>query len=179
VELIREAAIPWAMLGFLQAPPTTALYDRLQAQGRLLMDSRADSSFSVPNFRTILPLPTLLDGYRWTLAELYGVEAFYDRALRSLGLWNARAPQRPPPLSAGKALEVLRSFWFQGVRSSYRRAYWRFMAKLLYRWGGSPRKLWLGFAMLMSGHHFLPYAAHVIEEVGREARELQLSSAVR
>ena len=35
-DFIERAAIPWAMAGFLQAPPTTPLYDRMLKQGRLL-----------------------------------------------------------------------------------------------------------------------------------------------
>src|SRR5207302_623330 len=51
-EFIENAAIPWAMLGILQAPPTTALYDRLQGQDRLLDEAQL-TNLSVPNFRTI------------------------------------------------------------------------------------------------------------------------------
>ena len=35
VEFIERTAITWAMAGVLQAPPTTALYDRMKREGRL------------------------------------------------------------------------------------------------------------------------------------------------
>ncbi|MEJ2699964.1 MAG: radical SAM protein, partial [Desulfuromonadales bacterium] len=61
-DFIERAAIPWAMAGFLQAPPTTPLFDRMMKEGRLLMDTTATSNFDPPNFKTLLPLPVLLKG---------------------------------------------------------------------------------------------------------------------
>src|ERR1700676_3306164 len=58
-EFIESAAVPWAMAGFLQAPPTTPLYARMKTQGRLLEESTT-SNFDPPNFKTSLPLPVLL-----------------------------------------------------------------------------------------------------------------------
>src|SRR5207302_9089810 len=53
---IDGAGVAWAMVGFLQAPPTTALYDRMKREGRLIEGMEMDSNFSPPNFRTVLPL---------------------------------------------------------------------------------------------------------------------------
>ncbi len=36
IEFIERAAIPWAMTGVLQAPPTTPLYERMKSEGRLV-----------------------------------------------------------------------------------------------------------------------------------------------
>src|SRR5256885_10302476 len=52
---IERAGIPWAMAGFLQAPPTTPLYDRMLREGRLLMESTATSNFDPPNFKNAPP----------------------------------------------------------------------------------------------------------------------------
>src|SRR6516165_2724497 len=40
-DFIERAAIPWAMAGFLQAPPSTPPFDRMLKEGRLLMESTA------------------------------------------------------------------------------------------------------------------------------------------
>src|SRR5713226_7163950 len=60
IEFIERAAIPWAMAGGLQAPPTTPLYERMKREGRLIQGSPEFSNFSPPNFLTVLPLPVLL-----------------------------------------------------------------------------------------------------------------------
>ena len=36
IEFVERAAIPWAMAGVLQAPPTTPLYERMKREGRLV-----------------------------------------------------------------------------------------------------------------------------------------------
>src|SRR6266571_8375570 len=168
-DFIERAAIPWAMAGFLQAPPTTPLFDRMLKDGRLLMESTATSNFDPPNFRSLLPLPVLLEGFRAILASLYGASAFYDRCYRSLLHWKARKPQKPPEIPLWPLLGILvRSIVHQGILSSYRRAYWKFLFRLLARWLFDPRKFSLGFAMLLSGHHFIRYASSVVGQLESE-----------
>ncbi|MGH9444524.1 MAG: B12-binding domain-containing radical SAM protein [Terriglobia bacterium] len=171
---IERAAIPWAMAGFLQAPPTTALFDRMLKEGRLLMESTATSNFDPPNFRTVLPLPVLLEGFREILASLYGPSAFYDRCYRSLLHWEARKPQKPPKIPLLPMMGIVgRSIFHQGIRSSYRKAYWKFLLRLVARWPLNPAKLSLGFAMLLSGHHFIRYARKVVAQLEVELDKSQ------
>jgi radical SAM superfamily enzyme YgiQ (UPF0313 family) len=172
LEFINQTAITWAMAGVLQAPPTTALFDRLKKEGRLIENSRATSNFSPPNFRTVLPLPVLLRGLGDLLRELYEPEPFFLRAFRSLQIWQPRATQKPPQLSWRYTLRVwLRSIWLQGIRSNYRREYWRFLWLITLNWAFQPAKIWLGFMMLLSAHHFVNYA----RQVGRDLKEECLS----
>jgi radical SAM superfamily enzyme YgiQ (UPF0313 family) len=174
IEFIERAAIPWAMAGFLQAPPTTALYDRMLKEGRLIEQSAETSNFEPPNFRTVLPLPVLLDGVRRTLLSIYSASSFYDRAFRSLLQWESGKYQRSPryPVSY-KVRVILRSLWHQGIRSSYRKAYWKFLWQLLCRWCFRPQKLWLGFTVLLSGHHFVRYALEVAAQLERELQKAE------
>ena len=166
---IERAAIPWAMAGFLQAPPTTPLYDRMRKEGRLLMESTATSNFDPPNFRTLLPLPVLLEGYREILLSLYAPSAFYDRCYRSLLQWKAREPQNPPEIPLWPMVGIIvRSIVHQGILSSYRKSYWKFLSRLLARWSLNPPKFSLGFAMLLSGHHFIRYARSVVAQLESE-----------
>jgi len=166
---IEQTGIAWAMAGVLQAPPTTALYDRMKKEGRLIENSEATSNFSAPNFRTILPLPVLLRGLSGLLAGLYEAEPFFQRAFRSLELWHPRG-QKPPALPMTYNLRVLlSSMWTQGIRSNYRRSYWWFLWQLASKWGREPAKQWLGFMVLLSAHHFLIYSREVAQELALEA----------
>ena len=168
-DFIERAAIPWAMAGFLQAPPSTPLFDRMLKEGRLLMESTATSNFDPPNFRTLLPLSVLLEGYRGILVSLYGASAFYDRCYRSLLQWNSRKPQKPPEIPLLPTLGiVVRSIVHQGILSSYRKAYWKFLLRLAARWSLNPPKFSLGFAILLSGHHFIRYARNVVVQLESE-----------
>jgi radical SAM superfamily enzyme YgiQ (UPF0313 family) len=177
LEFIDRAAIAWAMAGVLQAPPTTALYDRMKKEGRLIEESQATSNFSAPNFHTVLPLPVLLRGLSRLLARLYEAGSFFDRAFRSLEVWNPRG-QRPPDLPMSYNLRVLfASMWRQGVRSGYRRAYWKFLGQMAWKWWRQPAKMWLGFMVLLSAHHFVIYARQVAEELEQECQTMERSQA--
>jgi radical SAM superfamily enzyme YgiQ (UPF0313 family) len=169
VEFIERAAIPWAMTGFLQAPPTTPLFERVRKEGRLIETSLATSNFSPPNFVTRLPLPQLLAGLRSMLQRIYDPDAFVKRAVRALELWSPRPTQHAPPVSFLYQVQVvIGSMWRQGVLGNYRRQYWEFLGQLVGRWGRDRRKLYLGFVALLSAHHFLRYAADVVRELEQE-----------
>jgi len=170
LEFIERTAIAWAMAGVLQAPPTTALFDRMKKEGRLIENSEAITNFSAPNFRTVLPFTVLLRGLSGLLAKLYEAGPFFDRALRSLERWHPRDTQKPPKVSVRYQLRVLfASMWKQGVRSNYRRAYWGFLWQLVWKWSRQPAKRWLGFMALVSAHHFVTYSHQVAGELELEA----------
>jgi radical SAM superfamily enzyme YgiQ (UPF0313 family) len=173
-EFIERSAIPWAMSGVLQAPPTTALFDRMVREGRLLEDSDALSNFSPPNFITTMPLDVLLGGFRQMLLDLYAPEAFFRRAVRSLECWEPHPAQHAPKPSDWYRLRIaVASVWHQGILSSYRREYWKFLAVVVQRWRGDPLRMWKATAMLISAHHFLQYARETADEL---ERALQVAS---
>jgi radical SAM superfamily enzyme YgiQ (UPF0313 family) len=177
LEFIDRAGVAWAMAGVLQAPPTTPLYDRMKRDGRLIEDSGATTNFGAPNFRTILPLPVLLGGLGQLLSGLYQPESFFRRAFRSLDLWQPSLALHPPKMGWSYDLHVLvRSMWLQGVKSDYRAAYWQFLLLIVRKWRRQPAKLWLGFNVLLSAHHFLNYARQVVEELEQECQALELAS---
>jgi radical SAM superfamily enzyme YgiQ (UPF0313 family) len=180
-EFIEQAAIPWAMAGFLQAPPTTPLYERMRKEGRLVENFTATSNFSPPNFRTKLPLPFLLQGYRDTLAALYSPSGYFNRCLNSLSQWTTRREQTAKaqyPLGRMIAT-ALRSILKQGILASYRDGYWRFLFQVLRRCWQSPAKLRMGIMLLFSAHHFINYAKSVAEELDAELRRITPASEVR
>ena len=179
-DFIDKAAIPWAMAGVLQAPPTTSLYARLEEQGRLIKESEATSNFDAPNFRTILPLSVLLQGMSELLGYLYSPSALYRRAYGSLLHWKPREPQCLKLYPLPQTLGILfRSVWRQGVVSNYRRAYWSFAIQLLVRWSGNPVKLFTGLLLLLSGNHFIPYARLVVRHMAEEISKLEVEGTFR
>jgi len=172
IEFVQRAAIPWAMTGILQAPPTTPLYERMKKDGRLLENKPEPSNFEPPNFRTVLPLPELLDGTKRMLLALYDPHRFYQRVLDSLERWQPQPEQKGSAVSLRYLLRVLlKSVWKQGVLSRYRGAYWRFMRGLMTRWGLEPQKRRLGFELALSGHHFIRYARQVADALEAESQQ--------
>jgi radical SAM superfamily enzyme YgiQ (UPF0313 family) len=174
LEFIDQTAIAWAMAGILMAPPTTALFDRMKREGRLIEDSPSTSNFGLPNFRTVLPLPVLLRGLCTLLDGLYQPDAFFERAYNSLKVWQPKSTQKPPYLGMAYNLRVLSSsIWRQGIRSNYRRSYWRFLFRMISSCRHSPAKIWLGFTVLLSAHHFVLYSKVVINHLEAEIEACQ------
>jgi radical SAM superfamily enzyme YgiQ (UPF0313 family) len=177
LEFIDQTAIAWAMAGILMAPPTTALFDRMKREGRLIEDSPSTSNFGLPNFRTILPLPILLRGLCTLLEGLYQPDAFFERAYNSLKVWQPKATQKPPYLGMKYNLQVLfSSVWRQGITSNYRRAYWKFLFRMVSSCWRSETKLWLGFTVLLSAHHFVLYSKVVINHLQEETELVELAA---
>ncbi len=170
LEFIDKTAIPWAMAGILMAPPTTALFERLKKEGRLIEDSQSITNFGVPNFRTVLPLPILLRGLCTLLEGLYQPDAFFERAFNSLKVWKPIATQKPPNMGAVYNTRILlSSIWTQGIGSNYRGSYWKFLFRTLLTFGRSPAKLSLGLSLLLSAEHFVVYTKVVIDHLQAEA----------
>jgi len=177
LEFIDRTAIAWAMAGILMAPPTTALFDRMKREGRLIEDSQSITQFGLPNFRTVLPLPVLLRGLCTLLDGLYQPDAFFERAYNSLKVWQPKATQKPPNLGMYYNLRVLfSSIWRQGMRSDYRRSYWRFLYRMVSSCRHSPAKIWMGFTVLLSAHHFVLYSKVVIKHLLEETEIVERSA---
>ncbi len=177
-EFIERTAISWAMAGMLQAPPTTALFDRMKQEGRLDEDSEPISNFSVPNFRTVMPLPVLMRGFSRLLVDLYEPEAYFRRAFQSLEVWETKPTQKPPAVGACcAAFGLLNSIWTQGLLSHYRGAYWRFLWKLVRNFGTNPTKMFIGFQALLAAHHFVLYGRHVADELERDCARIEGQAA--
>jgi radical SAM superfamily enzyme YgiQ (UPF0313 family) len=173
IRFIETTAIPWAMLNFLHAIPLTPLHAKMKKDGRLVEHSVNSSDATISNFRTLIPAGDLVRGFQKTLNSIYDPGNFYARAWRSIEAWQAQDCQRPAqqPDFSGIVRIVLRSLWRQGVKSTYRRAYWGYLLKLVAKYALNRPKLWLGFTILISGHHFIPYSQEVVQKVEAEVVE--------
>jgi radical SAM superfamily enzyme YgiQ (UPF0313 family) len=152
-QFIARSPISMAMIGILTALPGTQLWRRLAAEGRLHGDSEGDAAYR-PNFATRLPEPVLLEGYRRLLARVYEPRAYFARALRTLSL---QRHSRQPPFRRSLGYSVgalLRSVWRQGLRGSYRAAYWRFLAQAAWT---APGHFAEAVALAIHGEHMIRY----------------------
>jgi radical SAM superfamily enzyme YgiQ (UPF0313 family) len=176
IEFIDRTAIPWALLNSLHAMPRTALYERMQKEGRLLPESpHSSGDTNPPNFRTKLAPGVLLRGQAKTLAAIYEPKAFYERAWRSMERWKIRKNQRAArqPHAAGIVAIVARSIWRQGIKSNYRKAYWKYALRIVSHYALNPPKIWMAATIMISGHHFIPYSREVVKNIEREAQRVE------
>jgi len=178
IEFIERTAIAWALLNSLHAMPRTALYARMREEGRLLEEApHSSGDANPPNFRTKLPPAVLLRGLAKTLSAIYAPNAFYERAWRSMQRWKIKENQRAArqPNAAGIAAIVLRSIWHQGIKSNYRRAYWKYALRIVTHYALNPAKIWLAATIMIAGHHFIPYSREVVAKI---QSEIEIAEAV-
>ncbi len=154
--LLNRLPIPRAMVGLLSALPGTALWRRLESEGRLRSDCSGDQ-FERPNFVPRLPERKLLAGYRRLLATLYSDESYYARGRAYLE--KVRIPAGGGSIRPGWPRPLLLSLWRIGVVSRRRRHFWSLVAV------GARRGRW-AFAQALSiailGEHMVRYTEEVV-----------------
>ena len=147
---LRDAPIPLAMVGILTALPDTALWRRLESEGRLRDHSDGDA-FARTNFETRLDEEVLLHGYRGLLSELYS----HDGYLRRCEAYLAHAPiPSSRPFRRGWAQVLVRSVWHFGIRSPRRSLFWSLVTRAVKK---SPRLFPWAIEKAIQGEHFLRY----------------------
>jgi len=149
IDFIQNSGIVTAMVGLLQAPIGTRLYERLQKEGRLVAGFSGDNVDGTTNIIPRMGLEPLRKGYREVLSHIYAPRFYYDRVqtfLREYKPTGVRAPLEPQYIAA-----LLRSIYQLGIRGVERAHYWRLFFWTLFR---RPRLFPLAVTLAIYGFHF-------------------------
>jgi radical SAM superfamily enzyme YgiQ (UPF0313 family) len=167
---ISGLPIAAAMIGVLTALPNTALWRRLEKEGRLRADSTGDQ-FGRPNFEPALDERMLLEGYRQLLADIYEPAAFYQRCeaiVRDLGRGHQRA------VSADALLMFLRILIGVGLLSPRRKLFWRLFFKSVRR----PYAFGKAMSLAVQGEHLIRYTREdVLPRIDQALAEIAAEAA--
>jgi radical SAM superfamily enzyme YgiQ (UPF0313 family) len=157
---IESSQIPMLTINLLQALPKTPLWDRLQREGRLIEDVERESNIE---FR--LPYEQVLAVWRDCMARAYAPEAVYaryDHQARKTypnRLKLPNSPQRTSWRKVRRGLHLLRRIlWEVGIRSHYRREFWKFAWPRLVR---GEIDVVIGVAMV--AHHLIMFAREALQ----------------
>ncbi len=149
IDFIQRSGIVTAMVGMLQAPAGTRLYERMQREGRLLGRLSGDNVAGTTNILPRMGLETLRRGYRELMEQLY-CPANYYRRLRTF-LREYRAPAIRARLDRQRVLAFMRSWVRLGVLGRERFHYWGLLLWTLWR---RPRLLPVAVTLAIHGYHF-------------------------
>jgi len=170
-KFISSLPIAAAMIGLLTALPNTALWRRLEKEGRLRSDSTGDQ-FGRPNFDPTLDERTLLEGYRRLMAAIYQPDAFYDRCealVRDLGTGRARL------LSLDALAMFVRILVRVGLLSPRRLRFWRLFFKSIRR----PYAFGKAMSIAVIGEHLIRYTQEdVLPRIDLALAELDAAGPV-
>lgn len=159
IEFIQQSGIVTAMVGILQAPPGTRLFERMKQGGRLNGDSSGDNVDGTTNIIPAMGLDTLVKGYQGILQHIYSPEHYYDRVKTFLREY--KPPRIRGHLQVSHILAVFRSIYRLGIVDRHRRSYWKFMAWTHLR---RPRLIPEAIILSIYGYHFRKvYELHVLK----------------
>jgi radical SAM superfamily enzyme YgiQ (UPF0313 family) len=149
IDFIQKSGIVTAMVGLLQAPLGTRLYERMQQEGRLVNEFSGDNVDGSTNIIPRMGLETLREGYQEILDHIYAPRFYYERVLTFLREYNPpKIRFHPDPQYI---LALWRSIYQLGIRGVERVQYWRLFFWTLFK---RPRLFPLAITMAIMGFHF-------------------------
>lgn len=157
IQLIQKSRIITAMVGLLNAPRGTRLYERIQKEGRLLPDISGDNTDTSTNIIPKMGYETLIHGYRYILRGIYCAHPYYERVRDFLKEYRPEIhrPRRFHPgyirLHSGYALAFFKSVFLLGIKDRERKYYWKLIFWTVFR---RPVLLPNAIAFAIYGFHF-------------------------
>jgi radical SAM superfamily enzyme YgiQ (UPF0313 family) len=151
INFIQKTGIVTAMVGLLNAPNGTKLYNRLKKENRLLKDMSGDNTDFSINFIPKMKYETLVAGYKNVLDTIYSPRQYYERVVTLLKEYRPRKTAGISQLRFAHIAGLIKSLWFLGVTNKGRRYFWRLLISTLLK---RPRHFPLSISLSVSGFHF-------------------------
>ncbi|WAS05034.1 DUF4070 domain-containing protein [Gloeomargaritales cyanobacterium VI4D9] len=178
VEFVRDTAIPTAMLSMLQALPDTALWHRLQKEGRLLNGKGDIHQATLMNFAPTRPLVEVTREFVDAFWNLYEPQAMLKRTYQHyLILGEARRQRyqkrskshKKTPINWVYVRALLILCWRQGVKRSTRWQFWLYLGHILWRY---PQVVSSYLSVCAQAEHFLEYRQIVRHHIETQLEEV-------
>ena len=149
IDFIQESGIVTAMVGMLQAPVGTKLYERLKREGRLLGRISGDNVDGSTNIIPKMGLEALIEGYKKILEYIYSPEHYTQRVKTFLQDFNRVKGVGNKKVKLSGML--IRLVYQLGVVDCDRKYFWK-----LILWTLSHRRglLLLAIGQAVAGYHF-------------------------
>jgi radical SAM superfamily enzyme YgiQ (UPF0313 family) len=152
LNFIQKSGIVTAMVGLLNAPRGTRLYQRLKKENRLVEENfSGDNTDCSMNFIPKMGREKLINGYRHVITSIYSSKQYYHRVKVFLKEYRPRRRKSIAQLRFWHIRALVRSIWVLGVLDSDRWQYWRFFISTLLK---NPRSFPTSMALAVYGFHF-------------------------
>jgi len=149
IDFIQKSGIVTAMVGLLQAPPGTRLYERMKKEGRLQGMASGDNADGTTNIIPAMNLEALRDGYKEILQHIYSPEHYYQRIKTFLREYNP--PKVRIPFRFSHIFTLARSSFRLGILGRERFYYWKLLIWTRFR---RPRLFVEAVTLAIYGYHF-------------------------
>jgi radical SAM superfamily enzyme YgiQ (UPF0313 family) len=150
IEFIQKSGIISAMIGLLNAPTKSKLYQRLKNEGRILNKMTGDNTDATMNFIPKMNKEVLADGYRDVIRGIYEGKPFYARVRQFLNDFQPQVKVRTK-ITFNKFMALIKSMVIIGVLDRNRKYYWQLFFWSLFN---RPKVFPLAVTYSIYGYHY-------------------------
>jgi len=150
IDFIQKSGITSAMVGLLNAPTGTKLYERLKVEGRLLEMWTGNNMDASINFVPKMEFKNLIRGYSRLLNTIYSQEEYYERLKIFLKEYNVPI-WTPKVINLEQLKAFLRLLWLLGIIEKGKKYFWKLFFVSLWKY---PRKFPTAMTLAVYGFHF-------------------------
>jgi radical SAM superfamily enzyme YgiQ (UPF0313 family) len=171
VDFAEITAIPTTTFAMLQALPNTALWHRLEKEGRLRTDDINLNQTALMNFVPTRPVEEIAEEYIDAFGQLYEPVQYLNRVYRyflKLGAPRVSPAFQMPEWVIVKAL--LKVCWRQGVRRRTRWLFWHHLLHILIK---NPKVVEQYLAVCAHNEHFMEYRDIVRQQIEAQLKEFK------
>ncbi len=169
VQFVEAAAIPTTTFAMLQALPNTALWHRLEKEGRMRKGDGNINQTTLMNFEPTRPLEDIAREYVDAFSRIYDAKKFLDRNYRcflKLGAPKCKPAPKFPELIELRALAIV--IWRQGIKRDTRWMFWHHLFGILRH---NPAVFEHYISVCAHNEHFLEYREIVRTEIEAQLAE--------
>ncbi len=149
ISFIQESSVVTAMVGMLNALPSTKLYSRLKNEGRLINRTSGDNTDFSINFVPSMEYDRLIAGYNRIMQNIYSPKLYYKRARTFLQ--NYKPGNYNFHFRFNYAMALPKSIVRIGILGKERYQYWKLFFWSLFR---RPKLFPLAITLSIYGFHF-------------------------
>ena len=124
IEFIQKSGIVSAMVGLLNAPKNTKLYNRLKAEDRLITVSSGNNTDFSLNFKPVMDYDELMTGYKSIIKNIYDIKPYYKRVRHFLSKYERRHKTQKK-VEYPYLMAFLKTIVILGIISKGRIEYWK------------------------------------------------------
>ncbi len=151
IRFIQQSGIVVAMVGLLNAPPGTRLFDRLKSENRILSDASGNNTDYSLNFEPVMPPDKLIAGYREVVDTVYSPENYYARVTRYLNKVKDTGGKAAVKLTRESLAAFFKAMFKIGIAGKERRFYWKLLLRTIFT---CPSQLSKAVTFAIYGYHF-------------------------
>jgi radical SAM superfamily enzyme YgiQ (UPF0313 family) len=136
IDFIQKSGIVSAMVGLLNAPKNTKLYEQLKAENRLTVEASGNNTDSSMNFIPKMDLNELQEGYKKIIQNIYQIKPYYKRIRQFIRDYN-KLPSEYQSFQLSLIPAFMKSIFILGFRNRGRGEYWKLLLWTLFYRPGS------------------------------------------